>query len=77
MVSNAPAKARAAAHATTLGPAATLARGYAVVQIKESRAGSGRVLRATADAPTGTALRIRLADGAVGAVSTGQEEFAG
>ncbi|MBU3751934.1 MAG: exodeoxyribonuclease VII large subunit [Mycobacterium sp.] len=65
------------ARLTTLGPAATLARGYAVVQITESRAGSGRVLRATADAPAGTALRIRLADGAVGAVSTGQEDVAG
>lgn len=52
----------------TLGPAATLARGYAVVQT-----GSGAVLRSVADAPAGAALRIRVADGAVGAVSTGQE----
>jgi len=52
----------------TLGPAATLARGYAVVQTD-----SGAVLRSVADAPAGAALRIRVADGAVGAVSTGQE----
>ncbi|ANW66350.1 exodeoxyribonuclease VII large subunit [Mycobacterium sp. djl-10] len=49
----------------TLGPAATLARGYAVVQ-----AGS-LVLRSVADAPTGTQLRIRVADGAVAATSEG------
>ncbi len=59
------------ARLTTLGPAATLARGYAVVQTVD---GSGMVLRSTADAPAGTTLRIRLADGAVGAVSTGRED---
>ncbi len=58
-----------AARLATLGPAATLARGYAVVQD-----GSGAVLRSVADAPAGAALRIRLADGAVGAVSTGPED---
>ena len=52
----------------TLGPAATLARGYAVVQ-----AGS-RVLRSVADAPAGTELRIRVADGAVTAVSQGESD---
>ncbi len=50
----------------TLGPAATLARGYSVVQ-----AGT-RVLRSVADAPAGTELRIRVADGAVSATSTGE-----
>jgi exodeoxyribonuclease VII large subunit len=55
------------ARLTTLGPAATLARGYAVVQV------GGRVLHSVADAPAGTALRIRVADGAVTAVSDGQE----
>ncbi len=59
------------ARLTTLGPAATLARGYAVVQAVD---GSTAVLRSMADAPAGTALRIRLADGAVGAVSTGRED---
>ena len=49
----------------TLGPAATLARGYAVVQAGD------RVLRSVSDAPAGTRLRIRVADGAVTAVSEG------
>lgn len=57
----------------TLGPAATLARGYAVVQRLD---GATAVLRSPADAPAGTALRIRLSDGAVGAVSTGPEDGA-
>jgi len=59
------------ARLTTLGPAATLARGYAVVQTIE---GSAAVLRSAADAPAGTRLRIRVSDGAVGAVSTGWED---
>ena len=59
------------ARLSTLGPAATLARGYAVVQCLD---GSSAVLRSTADAPEGTQLRIRLSDGAVGAVSTGSED---
>ena len=62
------------ARLTTLGPAATLARGYAVVQAVD---GSAAVLRSMADAPAGTALRIRLSDGAVGAVSTGREDGTG
>ena len=59
------------ARLSTLGPAATLARGYAVVQTLD---GPATVLRSTAGAPAGTALRIRLADGAIGAVSTGGED---
>ena len=54
------------ARLSTLGPAATLARGYAVVQA------GAQVLRAVADAPAGTELRIRVADGAVTAVSQGE-----
>jgi exodeoxyribonuclease VII large subunit len=55
------------AQLTALGPAATLARGYAVVQ-------SGRtVVRSTGDAPAGTSLRIRVADGALLATSAGPE----
>jgi exodeoxyribonuclease VII large subunit len=56
------------ARLTTLGPAATLDRGYAVVQTA-----SGAILRTTADAPAGTRLRVRVADGAVTAVSEGVE----
>jgi exodeoxyribonuclease VII large subunit len=51
-----------------LGPAATLARGYAVVQT-----GTGTVLRCAADAPAGTPLRVRVSDGAVRATSEGAE----
>lgn len=61
------------ARLTTLGPAATLARGYAVVQaIGED--GTAHVLRTTADAPAGTRVRIRVGDGAVTAVSEGRSE---
>ncbi|WP_084215984.1 exodeoxyribonuclease VII large subunit [Pseudonocardia spinosispora] len=56
---------------TSLGPAATLARGYAVVQQVTNGAEPGAgspVLRSVADATPGTRLRIRLADGAIPAV---------
>jgi exodeoxyribonuclease VII large subunit len=58
--------AHTAARLTTLGPAATLARGYAVVQGPD-----GAVVRSVADAPEGTQLRVRLSDGALHAVVTG------
>jgi exodeoxyribonuclease VII large subunit len=63
------------ARLATLGPAATLARGYAVVQTVGG-GGSASILRSTADAPAGTALRIRVADGAIGGVSNGREDGA-
>ncbi|MGO9385472.1 MAG: exodeoxyribonuclease VII large subunit [Mycobacterium sp.] len=62
------------ARLATLGPAATLARGYAVVQVvvqAVSAAKPSHVLRSVGDAPAGTRLRIRVADGAVAAVSEG------
>jgi exodeoxyribonuclease VII large subunit len=58
------------ARLATLGPAATLARGYAVVQ-RVPHEGPVAVLRSVDDAPAGTALRVRVADGAVAAVSEG------
>jgi exodeoxyribonuclease VII large subunit len=61
------------ARLATLGPAATLARGYAVVQTVPA-AGAGdapRVLRSVDDAPAGTRLRVRVTDGAFAAVSEG------
>ncbi|MGN7781764.1 exodeoxyribonuclease VII large subunit [Mycolicibacterium sp. 22603] len=61
------------ARLSTLGPAATLARGYAVVQLLDGSS-SGQVLRSTADAPAGTQLRVRVADGALTAVSEGADE---
>ncbi|PRC46524.1 exodeoxyribonuclease VII large subunit, partial [Mycobacterium sp. ITM-2017-0098] len=59
-----------AARLTTLGPAATLARGYAVVQaLPES--GPPHVVHSVADLPEGTRLRVRVADGAITAISEG------
>ena len=60
------------ARLSTLGPAATLARGYAVVQTVTG-SGDAAVLHSVADAPSGTRLRIRVSDGAVTAVSEGTE----
>ncbi|KWX66436.1 exodeoxyribonuclease VII large subunit [Mycobacterium sp. NAZ190054] len=61
------------ARLATLGPAATLARGYAVVQAVPAD-GAPHVLHSVADAPAGARLRIRVADGAVTAISEGSEE---
>ncbi|OBH31767.1 exodeoxyribonuclease VII large subunit [Mycobacterium sp. E1319] len=58
------------ARLATLGPAATLARGYAVVQAVPDR-GAPVVVRSVADAAAGTRLRVRMADGAVAALSQG------
>ncbi|WP_433611042.1 exodeoxyribonuclease VII large subunit [Prescottella agglutinans] len=60
------------ARLTTLGPAATLARGYAVVQ-KVHGDTEPEVLRSVEDAPPGTQIRVRLADGAVRAAVMGRE----
>ena len=49
-----------AAALAVLGPQATLDRGYAIVR----RAGDGRIVRdAAADAPPGTGLSLRVANG--------------
>lgn len=61
------------ARLATLGPAATLARGYAVVQTVTPSAPAA-VLRSADDAPAGTPLRIRVADGAVAATSEGHTD---
>lgn len=54
---------------TAVGPAATLARGYAVVQ---RLAGTERhVVRSIEDAPPGSQLRIRVGDGAISAAGLG------
>ncbi len=50
-----------------LGPAATLARGYAVVQVGST------IVRSTAQAPAGARMRVRIADGAILATSHGAE----
>jgi exodeoxyribonuclease VII large subunit len=60
------------ARLTALGPAATLARGYAIVQrsdVRRDTPGDGHpVLRSVHEAPPGTRLRVRLVDGALHAV---------
>jgi len=60
------------ARLSALGPAQTLARGYAVVQVTDPGDGMS-VLRSTDQAPAGADLRIRVADGAVLAVSSGPD----
>jgi exodeoxyribonuclease VII large subunit len=52
------------ARVRALSPAATLERGYAVVQRTD-----GVIVRSLLDAPAGTALRIRIADGELNATS--------
>jgi exodeoxyribonuclease VII large subunit len=46
-----------------LGPQATLDRGYAIVR----RAADGTIVRAPADAPPGTSLSVRVAEGELAA----------
>jgi exodeoxyribonuclease VII large subunit len=53
----------AAAALAVLGPQATLDRGYAIVR----RAADGTIVRAPADAPPGTALAVRVAEGELAA----------
>jgi exodeoxyribonuclease VII large subunit len=49
-----------------LGPAATLERGYAIVRL----AADGAIVRDPADAPAGTKLAVRVAQGELGATVT-------
>ncbi|SHG32525.1 exodeoxyribonuclease VII large subunit [Streptoalloteichus hindustanus] len=60
---------------TTLGPAATLARGYAIVQ-RVFPDGHTEVVRSVTEVPPETELRVRVVDGALRArvVDTGAEE---
>jgi exodeoxyribonuclease VII large subunit len=51
--------AAAASALAVLGPQATLDRGYAIVR----RAADGTIVRAPADAPSGTKLAVRVAEG--------------
>ena len=59
--------AAAGASLVALGPEATLSRGYAIVR----RGADGAILRDPAAAPSGTALRLTLAGGALSATSDG------
>lgn len=60
-----------AARLSTLGPAATLARGYAVVQ-RILPDGSTEVVRSVEHAPMGAQIRVRVGDGAVRAAVIGK-----
>ena len=56
---------------SALGPAATLARGYSVVQV-QPRDGSGdQVVTTIEQSPPGSQLRIRVADGSITAAAMG------
>ncbi|MEI7744118.1 MAG: exodeoxyribonuclease VII large subunit [Chloroflexota bacterium] len=65
--------AAARASLAVLGPGATLGRGYAIVRTGTT----GAVVRDAAAAPAGTVLRIDLAAGSLGAVSTGPGDETG
>lgn len=58
------------ARLSTLGPAATLARGYAIVQ-RVAGPGDAAVVSSIDDAPPGSQLRIRVTDGAISAATLG------
>ncbi len=60
------ALAETRARLTALSPKATLERGYTIAQLED-----GEVLRDPAQAPAGTALRLALAGGRIGATSAG------
>ena len=59
------------AQLSTLGPAATLARGYAVVQ-RVVPGGQPEVVRSVDEVPPGSQLRVRVGDGAVTAAVMGR-----
>ena len=50
---------------SALGPSATLARGYSVVQVVPRDGGDPEVVMSIGQAPPGSQLRIRVADGSI------------
>ena len=59
----------------TLGPSATLARGYAVVQ-RVAGPGDADVVSSIGDTPPGSQLRIRVSDGSINAAVLGVQKAA-
>ncbi|MCZ9308896.1 exodeoxyribonuclease VII large subunit [Corynebacterium uberis] len=57
------------AQVSSLGPSATLARGYAVVQVVPRDHSGPAVVTSIAQAPPGAQLRIRVADGSITAAA--------
>ncbi|WP_369044978.1 exodeoxyribonuclease VII large subunit [Sinomonas sp. P10A9] len=70
VVRAADAVAHLRAQIRALSPQQTLDRGYSVVQLLDGP--DAAVIRSPQDAPSGTALRVRLARGTIGARSEGQ-----
>ncbi|APT92841.1 exodeoxyribonuclease VII large subunit [Corynebacterium phocae] len=58
---------------STLGPSATLARGYAVVQVMATSGKDHEVVTTYKQTPLGSKLRIRVADGSISAATVGIE----
>lgn len=65
------ALAETRARLTALSPQATLERGYAIAQVVTEAGHAGDVLRDPDAAPSGTTIRLSLAGGRLGAVSSG------
>lgn len=61
------------ARVATLGPAATLARGYAVVQVVPRDGGEPQVVTTIEQSPPGSQLRIRVTDGSITAAGMGTQ----
>lgn len=54
---------------SALGPSATLARGYAVVQVKARDSNEESVVTSIEQAPPGSQLRVRVGDGSIAAAA--------
>ena len=54
---------------SALGPSATLARGYAIVQAQSATQPEPQIVTSIADAPMGSQLRIRVSDGSISAAT--------
>lgn len=61
------------ARVATLGPAATLARGYAVVQVIPRDGSDPQVVTSIEQSPPGSQLRIRVTDGSITAAGMGTQ----
>jgi len=59
------------AQVATLGPSATLARGYAVVQVLPRDGREPEVVTSIEQSPPGSQLRVRVGDGSISAASMG------
>lgn len=62
------------AQVSALGPSATLARGYSVVQVIPRDGSEPEVVTTIEQSPPGSQLRIRVADGSITAASMGTQQ---